>query len=225
MSRIAVGLTLFILAAAAAEVHLVRHRLSSADASPEELRALLDRFSQMDRVLGDGAYRGEPYTIDEKTVRNSGADTYGAMQYQDSAGLPYQVYIGGAIANQESFHAPSYCLPSAGWEMLSHDSVPLDFYNTGRSNPTMRRLDMQYGTERLLVYYWFQSGDRIADHDLVVRWYRFRDLLSSGPLRPTMIVSVYIPYAGDVGAAEQRASKFLHAVGPALKRAVQPEPK
>lgn len=221
MTRLVTFLAIALLGFAVFEVYAIRTELSRRDVNPELLAELKGRLSSLPDTLGDGRFVGRPYEVDRQMIEESGADTYGAIEYFDERKHIYRIYIGGAIAQTENFHAPSYCLPAGGWEMLRHESVELAApAGSDDESQSVRLLDLQYGNRRMLVYYWFQTGDRVTDHDLKLRWYRFVDTLAQKPLRPTMIVSVYIPYDGELGAAEARAHEFLRTVRPALSRAV-----
>lgn len=202
-------------------VYAVRDRLGREDADPV-LLARIQEGLRLPYEIGDGKYRGADHEIDAAIIEGAGADVYGSVRYQDAQGHAFRVYIGGAIGNQENFHAPSYCLPAAGWEVQANGVIPIVGSSAGEHGATMRRLFLQQGREKMLVYYWFQAGDRIADHEWAIRWYRFLDLLVDKAFRPTMIVTIYVPVTDAVAAAEERAMQFLRTMGPHIDRALLP---
>jgi len=216
-----------LLALASVQVYSLRHRILHVAASPELIGALHRRLSNFPPELGEGRYRREDWRLDPRVVAASGADTHVARAYRDEAGRVYRVYIGGAINNHESFHAPNYCMPAAGWEVLRQDSVPSPMSD---GDGKLRRLDLRKGHARMLVYYWFQCGRRQTDHDLVARWYRFLDFLAGSfgrnggeTVQPTMIATIYVPFDGSADAAEERAYQFMRSVRPALHQAIDPQ--
>ena len=87
---------------------------------------------------------------------------------------------------------------------------------------SMRRLSLQKGRQKMIVYYWFQAGDRVANHEWAIRWYRFLDLLVDKPFRPTMIVTLYVDVRDSIDTAEARAMQFLRTMGPHIDRALAP---
>ena len=227
MKRLVSIAGILLLAAGAVLTHVVRHRILHVEASPELVAQLRRRLAAMPRELGSGEYAPAEYEINSAVVERSGADAYVARGYKDSEGRNYRVYIGGAIRNRESFHAPNYCMPAAGWEILSQSSVASPMVEAGNR---ISRLDLRKGNARMLVYYWFQCGRRQTDHDLVARWYRFLDFVSAAldlfahtPVQPTMISQIYVPYEGDADSADERARRFMDAVRPALLQAVDPQ--
>ena len=223
MNKFIPAVLLVTLAASIWKVYDVRARLGREDYDVDQKESLQSRLSSLPRQVDDGRYTGEPYAVDAKIIRNSGADVYGSVEYFDHENRSYRVYMGGAIGNQENFHAPTYCLPAAGWEVNSEDVVPVVGIAAERDGETMRRLVLQDGPRKMLVYFWFQAGSRVANHEWTVRWYRFLDLLADQPFRPTLIVTLYVPVDDTVAKTDARAMEFLRAVGPHLDHAMAPE--
>lgn len=226
MKRIVPILGLAVLLLATIQVYVVRDRILDAEIPPEKLQALKERLNRFPRELGGGRYTSVEYEIDPGVVEESGADAYVARGYRDENGAIYRVYIGGAIRNRESFHAPNYCMPAGGWELQQQRTVDSPM---GDEGARVRLLVAEKAGARMLVYYWFQSGRRQTDHDLVARWYRFLDFVSSSlgftdadSIPPTMIATVYVPFTETPEAAEQRARVFMKNVRPALMGAVAP---
>jgi EpsI family protein len=227
MSRVISVAGILLLALAVVAVYLVRDRVLSADAPPARIAQLGERLAGLPLQLDDGRYDGERYEISPQVIEASGADAYVACAYRDEKGATYRVYIGGAIRNRESFHAPNYCMPAAGWEIVSQQSVPSPM---GDTDARLRRLDLRKGDARMLVFYCFQCGRRQTDDDLVARWYRFLDFVSASfglfdgdPIQPTMISTIYVPYGGSTEDADKRARRFMKAIRPALLSAVDPQ--
>jgi len=186
----------------------VRTRLGDANVDDAAVARMSAAFGSLPLAFGE--YRGERRVWDERTVRGSGADAYGSVRYKDANRGTYDVFVGGALRNDENFHAPNVCMPSAGWETLSAAESALN-------GAPMQRLVLQRGEERMVVYYWFQAGDRLAGNEWAVRFYRLLDLLRGEPLSPTLIVSVYVPVEDDVAATDKATRRFLAALAPDLR--------
>ncbi len=203
------------LAASAVGAERVRDRVGDSVADAEESERMDAAFQALPLELEE--YRGERREWDERTVRASGADSYGSARYVDAHGRIYEVFVGGALRNDENFHAPNVCMPTAGWETLATagEQHPLG----EGDGPAMQRLLLQRGEERMLVYYWFQAGDRLAGNEWDVRFHRLLDLLGGRDLPPTLIISVYVSVEDDVTAAETAARRFLAILAPYLRTA------
>jgi EpsI family protein len=200
------------LAVTAFGAHAARGRLGAPDTQAADAARMRAGFAALPREVD--VYKGEPRTWDERTVRASGADAYGAMRYVDPQGRSYELFLGGALRNDDNFHAPDVCMPTAGWETLSAADVRL-----GTPGVTARRLLLQKGAERMIVLYWFQAGDRLAADEWTVRCYRLLDLLRGRDLTPTLIVSAYVPVEGDEAAASAASERFLAALAPHVRAA------
>jgi EpsI family protein len=211
-------LLLGLLALVAWRVHDVRARLSRGDADPAAVERLRESLESLPLDVG-GRYAGVSQPVQQDIVEQSGADSYVSLDYSDGEGNRFRLYVGGCVRNEENFHAPSYCMPASGWESVEENTVPFVAFAVQSQAPRMRRLLLQKGTERMVVYYWFQAGDRLADHEWWVRWFRFLDLLADKPLRPTLIVTLYAPVLDGFQETEQKATEFLRMIGPDLRSA------
>ena len=58
----------------------------------------------------------------------------------------------------ETMHSPKHCLPGGGWEIWDYESVelPLD-----GGTATINKYYIQQGRDRQIVYYWYQTKDRV----------------------------------------------------------------
>jgi EpsI family protein len=213
------GAVLVALVLSAIQVFRIRGRLATLDADPARIREVDEGLQRIPTSLGGGAYEGRAHPIDLAMVKEAGADLHLSNEYRDRSGNAFRLYVGASISNEENFHAPSYCMPAAGWEVLSESTVPFGAYASA-GEARMRRLLLQKAAEKMVVYYWFQAGRRIADHEWAVRLGRFRDLLLDEPLHPTVIVAVYTPVRSDVATTESAVTAFLNALGPPLRTAL-----
>jgi EpsI family protein len=99
---------------------------------------LICQFVRADRTLGIGVYVG-----------------YHATQIREE----------GGGAGENSIHPPAHCLPGSGWDIIDSHNVSLSF--PGLTNPRSRakRLIIAKGTQRQLVYYWYQMQGRFVSDD------------------------------------------------------------
>ncbi len=211
----AAGLVLTLLAGGLLGVHLIRARLGEETSREEGVARLTASLSQLPLEVDRGTYRGEPVRFDEKVIEGSGADAYVSATYADAAGRSYQVYVGASLGNDENFHAPNVCMPAAGWEALENETVAYEG-EAADSVERMRRMLLQRGNEKMLVFYWFQTGGHRAGTEWAVRLRRLRDifadLFGGAPLAPTQICTVYVPVVGGAAATEEAARRFLRAI-------------
>jgi EpsI family protein len=121
----------------------------------------------------------------------------------------------------ESAQSPKVCLPGGGWkiENLSERVVPAAL--TGGQQLHVNRAVIAHGSERQLVYYWFQQRGRIITGEYQVKWFLFWDALtrnrSDGSL--VRLITPIVPGETDV-QAEATLQKFTRAVAPVLPQYV-----
>jgi EpsI family protein len=131
-------------------------------------------FDEFPLELGEWSCPGRDF-MDEKTEENLGVSDYLICRFtkpDDRAGV--DVYVGyhaaqvreeGGGAGETSIHPPAHCLPGSGWDIISNQTVPLDFAGLPGENPTAKRLIIARGDARQLVYYWYQSRGRVISQD------------------------------------------------------------
>jgi EpsI family protein len=57
-----------------------------------------------------------------------------------------------------AIHPPEHCLPGSGWDVIDSRIVPIDFAIPGEA----KRFVIAKGTQRALVYFWYQSNGRVV---------------------------------------------------------------
>lgn len=76
-----------------------------------------------------------------------------------------------------SMHSPKHCLPGSGWGIWKQDSVELPF--NGDHSPGEQYSIENAGT-RMLVYYWYQSKQRIIANEYLAKVLLVRDRFVDG---------------------------------------------
>lgn len=111
----------------------------------------------------------------------------------------------------ESMHSPKNCLPGSGWEIWRYDSasVPVN----GRQ-VTINKYSIQNSGQRSLVFYWYQSRQRIVASEYLGKILLIRDALVDGRTAGS-IVRIVLP---DVAEASAAGLSFSAAVIPELER-------
>ena len=110
----------------------------------------------------------------------------------------------------ESMHSPKHCLPGAGWEIWNYGdaSIPVD----GR--PTkINQYSIQRNGERLVVFYWYQSRQRIIASEYLGKLLLARDALMRNSTAGS-IVRIIVP---DTPSALQQARVFAADVVPQVQ--------
>jgi EpsI family protein len=109
-----------------------------------------------------------------------------------------------------TLHAPKNCLPGTGWQIWKQDR--LEIPGVG-GNAVINRYYINKANDRLMMYYWYQSKDRIVASEFAGKVFLVRDSLFNGH---TAAALVRITMA-DTAAADRAASDFVSRVIPQLQ--------
>jgi exosortase D (VPLPA-CTERM-specific) len=107
-------------------------------------------------------WQGQPEPIDPEITEASGAEEAFSASYRNMSEEGVSFYMGyrssAFMENENFFHSPTVCLPSAGWKTIEKSKYTIkDVPHFG--NLSVTRMIMEYMDSRLLVYFWFQTKD------------------------------------------------------------------
>jgi EpsI family protein len=98
-------------------------------------------------------------------------------------------------------HSPKNCLPGSGWTPLSSGEVTVD---AGVDAPiTVNRYVIAHGEQRSLVFYWYQSRDRVVASEYEAKFWVVWDAVRLNRT-DTALVRVIVPIQNR---DEERASR------------------
>lgn len=154
-----------------------------------------------------------------------GVDDYISRTYYQPGQLAVGLYVGYYYSQREgdTIHSPMNCLPGAGWTPLEQSHIPIRVrLSDGAAATTsvaVNRVIIGKGADRQLVYYWYQSRDRVVASEYWGKIYTVLDAVRYNRSDAAMIrVVVPIPGEGGTAAAEQRANQFVTSLFPLLSR-------
>jgi EpsI family protein len=82
---------------------------------------------------------------------------------------------------------------------------------------TVNRTLIELGSQRELVYYWFQQRGRALDNEWTVKWFLFWDSLTRHRSDGAMIRLITpVDVSANVSDADQRMSDLLARIAPAV---------
>ena len=111
----------------------------------------------------------------------------------------------------ESMHSPKNCLPASGWEIWRYDSALLPVDGTQFK---VNKYFIENNGRRSIVYYWYQSKERIVASEYLGKILLLRDALLDGHTAGS-IVRVIV---SDVPGAAEEAAAFSSALIPQVRR-------
>lgn len=178
-------------------------------------------LSELPSTIGDWHLR-RTEQLDAKVLAVLRPDDYTMRDYvrgsSDFAGL----YIGylGSQRQGDTIHSPLNCLPGSGWipTSVGHAVLTVPSGEAGARRIEINRVVIEKGTDRQLVYYWYQSHGRVTASEY---WGKFYTVVDAIRLARTdaALVRVVIPLRDvDNGAADRAAESFIRGLFPQLPR-------
>ncbi|MEJ6396209.1 VPLPA-CTERM-specific exosortase XrtD [Gymnodinialimonas sp. 2305UL16-5] len=141
-----------------------------------------DSFAVFPRSLGEWSQVGPRELLDPAVEQTLRADDYHQITLRNpdastDVGLFmawYQDQTRGGV------HSPEICLPATGWEIAWLERTDIT-EQMGTATPfNINRAIIERGTTRMMVYYWFQQGDRRVAWDLAAKFYLMVDGITTG---------------------------------------------
>ena len=202
-SWLAPGATLIMVLGTAG---LARYLL--ARSSPE---MLVQPLSRIDDSI-NGWSKTEEHELPDYTLRALKPTSYLVRNYRkgpDNLNLFLAFYAQQRAG--ESMHSPKHCLPGSGWEIWNLDSATVAVEG---EQVNINKYSIQNGGTRLLMFYWYQSKDRIVADEYRAKVLLARDTLLTGQTGGS-IVRFTIP---DKEWAAREGEAFARNLIPLVRR-------
>jgi exosortase D (VPLPA-CTERM-specific) len=165
-------------------------------------------------------WSGTTAVLAANVERTLGADDYVAALYQSPGeAAPVDLFLSYYFSQTagSAIHSPEVCLPSAGWEVAAIAPVTVELPGTQTGSVRLNRVVIQKGTERQLVYYWFEGRGRQITNDIAAKLYTLADTATRGR-SDGGLVRLITPMADGEAAAAARLDRFLAAMADRLPR-------
>jgi exosortase D (VPLPA-CTERM-specific) len=180
-----------------------------------------DSFAVFPRQFGTWQQVGPAIRLDPEVERALQANDYHQITLR-SPGVPSEVDLFMAWYKDQSqggVHSPEICLPGSGWEIAWLERSDIT-EQVGSDTPfNINRAVIQRGMSRMMVYYWFQQGDRRVAWDIAAKFYLMVDGVTRGSTDGAMVrLTTPIAQGESDAAAEARLLEVLREVNPALER-------
>ena len=111
----------------------------------------------------------------------------------------------------ESMHSPKHCLPGSGWEIWNYASALIP---VNGQQITVNKYSIHNSGERLLMFYWYQSKQRVIASEYLGKLLLVQDALLDGRTAGS-IVRITVP---DVPGSSNEAVIFASGLIPQVQR-------
>ncbi|WP_371039446.1 VPLPA-CTERM-specific exosortase XrtD [Rhodosalinus sp. FB01] len=130
-----------------------------------------------------GAWSGSATRLDPEVEEVLAASDYLAAIYAAPGQAAPVSLFSAYYAEQnrgEGIHPPEACLPGAGWEIAEFGPATVDMSGTPYGTFEVNRAIIEKGTERQLVYYWFEGRGRRMTDDVAAKLAVIYDGITKG---------------------------------------------
>lgn len=190
--------------------------------STKELPAIVLKGGIRSFPLSFGDWSGYSGYIGSESIDKSGAEDAYSGDYRNSRGDEVSLYIGyrgtAFLANENFFHSPSVCLPSAGWETLSISSRIIDNVPFWGKIEVTKMIVSQLGS-RAVVYFWFQTKNRESDDKNINRFHLALHALQRDNTYDLFVRTITPLGAGrNIESSEQSMDAFVRDMMAAMEK-------
>jgi EpsI family protein len=128
--------------------------------------------------------------LQEAVARQLNATSYISRRYTKE-GMAADLFIAYYTRQRagESMHSPKHCLPGSGWEIWNYETVQIP---AGGSSFTVNKYSINHAGDRRVVFYWYQSRERVFASEYFGKLLLARDALF-GKSTAAAIVRVIVP--------------------------------
>ena len=155
--------------------------------------------------------------MEEEYVKALRFDDYLLADYSGPGGAPINFYVAYYQSQRkgQSAHSPRTCIPGGGWEITSLEEKKIGPATGNRL--TVNRAVIQKGTDRQVVYYWFQQRGRVLTNEYLVKFYLFWDALTKNRTDGALVrLTAPVPKGGSDTDVDLRLVEFANEVNPLL---------
>ena len=179
------------------------------------------RLAELQPTIGEWQ-RGTPLNLEPQVERVLAADDYIMVDYRNPASGQEVNFFAAyyhSLTSGGGIHSPEVCIPVGGWEVSQWKAVEVDFRTSSGAPLQVNRAIIQKGTERMLVYYWFEQRGRQLTSDYMVKAFAVWDSIARGR-SDGALVRVTTPIVGteNIAKADERLTHFMAAIFNVLPR-------
>lgn len=163
--------------------------------------------------LEDRDVPDRPELLDDDFLRVLGAREVSYRTYHDPAG-PVSVFLGYFDRQKEGsqVHSPEHCYPGSGWSIVAKNIVKAPW-----GGDRVRKLVVTDGIERQVVYYWFQTDERVLNGVFELKYHLTKAALLHRP-QDVVFARISAGMGDDAPAAESLVASYAVDVERVVER-------
>jgi len=164
-----------------------------------------------------GGWIGRTSSLDRETEKGLGMTDYIISDYvQDGRSVNLYIAYYATQRTGISPHSPSVCLPGNGWQMTVFERTSYQNAEHAMSFP-LNRVIMSKGSDRELVYYWFEERGLKIANEYVSKLYLLKDAIFKNRTDGALVRLTTPIFSGEQETdADKRLQQFIHTLMPNL---------
>jgi exosortase D (VPLPA-CTERM-specific) len=168
-------------------------------------------FINFPMSLGD--WEGKHDKLEKRVTDKLAMTDYLLANYQNSQSELVNFYVAYYQSQRKgvSPHSPRVCIPGGGWEIADLERIKV-------GDHPVNRVIIKKGSDRQLVYYWFQGHGRVIANEYINKWYLFLDAIFKNRTDGALVRLVTnVSRNESLEAADTRLVDFMAHAEPELK--------
>ncbi len=176
-----------------------------------------ESFVLFPRQLGDWRQQGSPRALSQAVARVLAADDYHSVNFHKPGAAATVEFFSAWYSDQSKggVHSPEICLPGGGWEIAWLERTDLTETLGWKTPFKINRAIIQKGTNRMMVYYWFDQKGRNVAWDLAAKFYLLVDGVRTGRTDGGLVRLTTKIMPGETDAAAE--ARLINLMREALK--------
>ena len=175
---------------------------------PERTEVKPARVSFSEFPLQFAGWSGLRQPLEPEYQEQLKLDDYLLANFEGAARLPVNVWVAyyDSQRNGQATHSPRSCLPGGGWEFTAFGQrdVPVK-----GGSLHVNRAVIAHGSERQMMYYWFQQRGRVVTNEYAVKWYMLRDAIHRNRTDGALVRLIApVPLGGTEAEADRVLTRF-----------------
>jgi exosortase D (VPLPA-CTERM-specific) len=166
-----------------------------------------------------GAWRGKTSSLDPQIEHGLGLTDYILSDYAKADGRQVNLYVAYYASQRSGLspHSPSVCIPGNGWQITDFERTSFTNNNSSISLP-LNRVVIARGSNKQLVYYWFEERGMTIANEYISKLYLLRDAMFKNRTDGALVRLTTPVYPGENESdADKRLQEFTQVVVPNLK--------
>ena len=172
-----------------------------------------------------GEWRGKSSSLDIQTAQSLGLTDYVLSDFFNKGGRVVNLYVAYYASQRTGLspHSPSVCIPANGWQII--DLKRTSYTNAEGISLPLNRVIIGQGSNKQLVYYWFDERGMQIANEYISKLYLLRDAIFKNRTDGALVRLITPIYPGErEGEADKRLQEFTGIVVPTLSGYLPSEP-